>query len=171
MRSASRAVRKLRSAATTKMVSSRLVLPCPLSPANTWNRAPGASSTRARLRTPSRLRCSTRRSDPHRHDDPEVVVAGQRLEQARVELAAEVEADLVAAHLGQELDDVLRIEADRDRGPRVFGVELLADLAHVRVVARDGDVAALRRELDAARIRRHQRRALERVDEPVPVDD
>src|SRR5687768_1899198 len=149
------------------MVSSRLVLPCPLSPANTWNRAPGASSIRARLRTPSRLRCSIRRSaarglDAHRHHDAEVIVAGERLEQAGVELAAEVEADLVAGHLRQQLDDVLGVEADRDRRAVVLGVELLADLAEVRVVAGDREVAVLDGELDAAGVRRHELRALER---------
>ena len=80
------------------------------------------------------------------------------------------ERDLVARHLAEQLDDVLRVEADRDRLAVVLGLELLANLAEVRVVARDGDAVLGRSDLHAARLRRHQLRTPERVDEARAVD-
>lgn len=59
-RSASRAVRNDRSAATTKIASSRFVLPWPLSPTKTLNRSRGSSRTGRRLRTPSRASAQIR---------------------------------------------------------------------------------------------------------------
>jgi hypothetical protein len=55
-----------------------------------------------------------------------------------VELAAERQRDLIARHLAQQLDDVLGIEPDRSRLGVVLGLELLADLAEIGVIARDG---------------------------------
>src|SRR5262249_48626796 len=104
IRSASLVVRNERSAAMTKIASSRWVLPWPLSPENTLNRSRGSSDSGRRLRTPRATRAWIRRSDPHRHDHAEVVVAGQRAQQARVELAVERDRDLVARHLREQLD-------------------------------------------------------------------
>jgi hypothetical protein len=45
----------------------------------------------------------------------------------------ERDRDLVTRHLGQELDHVLGVEADRDRVRIVLGLEFLADFAEVGV--------------------------------------
>jgi hypothetical protein len=39
--------------------------------------------------------------------DAQVVVTGERPDEPRIELAAERDRDLIARHLGQELDHVL----------------------------------------------------------------
>src|SRR5688500_11083581 len=115
------------------MLSRRLVLPWPLSPTKTLNRVVGESSSGARLRTlVSRSAwTSTDRSDAHRHDHAAVLLAGDRAEQARVELALELERDLVGGHGAQEVDHVAGVEADGHRASLDLGIELLASLADV----------------------------------------
>src|SRR6201999_3675145 len=130
------------------MASSKFVLPWPFCPTKTLKRSRGASSTGWRLRTPVAVNSSiftwspaapraSARSDAHRHDDAEILVAAERSDQAGAELAAESEGDLIRRHLTEQLDDVLRVEPDRDGLAVVLGVELLANLAEVWIVARD----------------------------------
>src|SRR5688572_22275960 len=112
------------------MASSRLVFPWALSPWKTLKRAEGSRTTGARLRKPSSWRTwrSTpagrwryvgvgvrARSDAHRHDHAHVVGGVGRPDHRGIELARQLEADLLGAHLGQEVDEVLRVEADRER--------------------------------------------------------
>src|SRR3970282_2184756 len=128
------------------MLSSRLVLPCPLSPEKTWKRGAGSSSSGARLRTLRRCRARTRNQpsaegkgkgrgkgnealDAHGHHDAGVLLARDRTEQARVELALELEGDLVGGHGGEEIDHVAGVEADRHCAAGALGVSRLARLA------------------------------------------
>jgi len=85
-----------------------------------------------------------RKSDPHRHDDAEVLVGAEPLERPWVELAAELRTDMVRVHRAEQFDHVLGVEPDRNGLAGEVGLELLGDLADVRVVAGD--------ELDAAGI-------------------
>jgi hypothetical protein len=77
-----------------------------------WPRAPGSAG-------------SGLRSDPHRHDHTQVVVAGVRTDEARTQLATECDRDLVARHLHEELDDppttafVIGDDAPRSAQPQI----------------------------------------------------
>ena len=73
-----------------------------------------AGCARPRRRAPR----SARSSDPHRHDDAEIVIAAERLDEPGSSSPPSDERDLVARHLAEQLDDVLRVEADRDRRRR-----------------------------------------------------
>src|SRR4051794_38867712 len=169
------------------MASRTLVLPWPLSPHSTLKRGCGSIKTSARLRNwrasrawmrtggPARGGRRRGRSDAHRHDDADVAAALGALggaHQPRVELAVELELDLVAFHLAEELDEVLGVEADRERRAVVADVEALVRLAQVRVVARHLELALVDAELDApGLVRRHDRDALERLERRQPRRD
>src|SRR5690348_12788292 len=109
------------------MASSRFVLPWPLSPTKTLKPVPGVRTVGTRLRKPCswRPRSSKRsESDAHRHDDAEVVVRLGGPEERRVELARQLERQLLGGHLREQLGEVLRVEADAERRAGVADVDL-----------------------------------------------
>src|SRR3990172_9150702 len=142
------------------MASSRLVLPWPLSPESTLKRGEGSSVSGARLRNAwswraRRSKSGGARSDAHRHDDAEVVRSLGRPHDARIELAAQLQADLLGRHLPEEVAEVLGVEADAERRAGVADLEFLLDLAELRVVAGDLEGTLADAELDPAGLPRH----------------
>src|SRR5215471_16563666 len=142
----------------------------------TLKRAEGSKLVGARLRNDVvwRARRSTRagpRLDTHRHDDAEVVFAVARLDHCRVELAGDLDPDVVGDHLREEIREVARIEADRDGLALVVDLELLAHLAELRVIRRHAQETRLEGEADATRLRSHERGTLERLEERTARDD
>src|SRR5690606_2389409 len=92
------------------MASSRLLLPWPLSPKKTLKRGPGERSRSARLRKPRTRSRSTRSADmpldAHRHHDADEARrrVADRLENARIELARELQRDLVLAQRSEHVE-------------------------------------------------------------------
>src|SRR5262245_39291023 len=129
------------------MASRTLVLPCPLSPYRTLKRGCGCHFTRRKLRNPSAAmawnskevsRPRRRGSEPHRHDDAQVVLPRPALlrpgpQHAGVELAGQLELDFLAVHLAQEIDQVVGVEPDGEVAAVVADVEFLLALAEVGV--------------------------------------
>src|ERR1700722_8589803 len=119
------------------MASSRLVLPCPLSPATTLNRGPSTTSAGARLRNPRAVIDSMVSggisSDAHGHHDREELALPGRPDHRGIELAAQPQLHFLFVQRRENVEEVLRVEAD----------------GHVRPVDLDGDLvdppAALRR--------------------------
>jgi hypothetical protein len=97
------------------------------------------------------LRCWSCRSDAHRHDDAEVVRALDGAEDAGVELALEVEVDLLGVHDLEDLDQVAGVEAGDQRLALVLDLDLLVGDAEVGVVG--GQLKAALVELRRARWR------------------
>src|SRR5262245_34866431 len=112
--------------------SSRFDFPWPFSPASTCRPEPKKTGSGERLRKRrgviSEKRKSSFRLQSHRHDD--VQVAGCRsdvplgLAHALRVLVFELEADLLGLRLVQKVEQVLRVQADRDG----LAVELDVDL-------------------------------------------
>src|SRR5215470_13675258 len=107
----------------------------------------------------------------HGHDDPEVVVTLAGLDHRRVELAGDLDAYVVRDHLGEEVGEVARVESHRERLTLVLDLELLAHLAELGVVAGDAEEPRLEAEAHAARLRRHERGTLQRLDQRAASDD
>src|SRR5690606_10320058 len=157
------------------MASSRLLLPWPLSPKKTLKRGPGERSRSARLRKPRTRSRSTRSADmpldAHRHHDADEARrrVADRLENARIELARELQRDLVLAQRSEHVEQVARVEADRHRVARVVDVELLAALADLRALADDAQQARLHHEADAAAlVARDEADAPQRLHQALP---
>src|SRR5689334_4717626 len=69
------------------------------------------------------------RSDAHRHDDAQVALVSDGAHEQRVEVAGQLDADTVRLDLPQELEHVLRVDADGDLRPVVGGLDLFLHLA------------------------------------------
>src|SRR5690606_6292137 len=95
-----------------------------------------------------------------------------RLENARIELARELQRDLVLAQRSEHVEQVARVEADRHRVARVVDVELLAALADLRALADDAQRARLHHEADAAAlVARDEADAPQRLHQALPRAD
>src|SRR3954468_12503593 len=119
----------------------------------TFRRGAASSSSAVRLRTPRMLSRSNRSdlftvrptrvpeervSNSHRHDHGDVVLPRVRRCRANhrgVELAAETGFDLLVGDGAQHVEEVARVEADRQLGSRVVARELVEALAALRAFA------------------------------------
>src|SRR5687768_12621177 len=110
-----------------------LVLPWPFSPARTLKRGPGRKVSGARFLTCASWRARSSRerpleSDAHRHDDADVLRVAGRANQDRVQLGRQLDPDALRLHLAEQLEHVLRVDADGDGRARVLRLELFLDL-------------------------------------------
>ncbi len=83
-----------------------------------------------------RVRCQA--LDAHRHDHGDVArvaARGGRLDDCRIEIAAHPDRDLVVDHGPEHVEEVARVEADRDVGAVVVDRELVEAFAALRACA------------------------------------
>src|SRR5690349_10446438 len=133
------------------------VLPAPLWPHSTVKPAPSSSRAWSKLRKPSSSSVARRTdSDLHRHHDAEQIRPVDGLDGAGIELALELERDVLAVDDLEDLDQVPRVEAGDERIAVVADGDLLVRDTEVRIVR--GELQLARCERDADRrglLRRH----------------
>src|SRR4029450_106826 len=142
---------------STPSPSSRLVLPCALSPARMFSCGDGGSDSLRYLRKSdsSTLSLSNdfrshERLNPHGHDNTQGSVLFEAFEHSGTQTVLHLDQNLLAALRAERIEHVARVESDRDLFTCELGLHLLLGLSVVRAVR--GELELARREQEADRL-------------------
>ena len=102
--------------------------------------------------------------EPHGHDHAQIVAAVAGLDKGRIQIATKLDADFLAAHLCQQIDEVAGVETNLQSPALVIHVHLLLRVAQIRVIRLDGQLALLQGKANAPRlVRGDDRHSTKRV--------